>query len=71
MRSSGRLNFRNEIVWQRTLSKGLMSRRLPANHDLILCYQDTDEATWNEDAMFTAYDEENLDAKTAGKYSHT
>jgi site-specific DNA-methyltransferase (adenine-specific) len=66
----GPTNFRNEIVWNRTLSKGLMSRRLPANHDLILCYQKSDDATWNEDAMFIAYDEENLDPKTEGKYSH-
>ena len=26
-------NFRNEIVWQRTLAKGLMTKRLPNNHD--------------------------------------
>jgi len=30
------LNFRNELVWQRTPSKGLMSRRFASNHDLIL-----------------------------------
>ena len=26
-------NFRNEIVWTRTLAKALMTKRLPANHD--------------------------------------
>ena len=34
-------NFRNEIVWQRTLAKGLMTKRLPNNHDIILGYQNT------------------------------
>ncbi len=63
-------NFRNEIVWQRTIAKALMSRRLPDNHDLILCYQKSDEATWNEDAVFQPYDLNNLDEKTAGKYTH-
>lgn len=29
-------NFRNEIVWQRTIAKSLMTRRLPSNHDVIL-----------------------------------
>ena len=28
--------FRNEIVWQRTLAKGLMTKQLPTNHDVIL-----------------------------------
>ncbi len=31
----GSENFRNEIVWQRATSKGLMSRQLPTNHDVI------------------------------------
>lgn len=62
-------NFRNEIVWQRTLAKGLMSRRLPDNHDVILAYQKTAEATWNLGDAFVPYDAENLDEKTAGKYT--
>jgi len=60
--------FRNEIVWQRTPVKGLMSKRFPTNHDVILCYQKSDDAVWNEDAIFQKYDPEHLDAKTAGKY---
>ncbi len=32
----GAEHFRNEIVWQRTISKGLSTRRLPNNHDVIL-----------------------------------
>jgi site-specific DNA-methyltransferase (adenine-specific) len=62
-------NFRNEIIWQRTLAKGQMTRRLPSNHDVLLVYQRGDGATWNEDAMFVKYDEGDLDAKTESKYS--
>jgi len=64
----GVTNFRNEIIWQRTPSKGLMSRRLARNHDVILSYQMSDESTWNSDVVFRAYDQDNLDEKTAGKY---
>jgi hypothetical protein len=63
-------HYRNEIIWQRTLAKGLMSRRLPQNHDVIFAYQKDKNVTWNADMVFTPYDEENLDEKTAGKYSH-
>jgi site-specific DNA-methyltransferase (adenine-specific) len=63
------VNFRNEIVWQRTPSKGLMRRRLPSNHDVLLTYQNGDKATWNESAVFKPYDENELDEKTARKYA--
>jgi site-specific DNA-methyltransferase (adenine-specific) len=63
-------NFRNEIVWQRTLSKSLMTRQLPNNHDMILCYQASDRAIWNTDATFQPYDATRLDEKTAGKYHY-
>ena len=66
----GAVNLRNEVVWQRTPSKGLMSRRLARNHDIILSYQSSDLATWNESAGFTRYDESELDDKTEEKYSH-
>src|SRR6266699_2192296 len=66
----GAENLRNEIVWQRTPSKGLMSRRLARNHDLILSYQKSDAATWKEDAIFRPYDLDDLDEKTKAKYSH-
>jgi site-specific DNA-methyltransferase (adenine-specific) len=62
-------NFRNEIIWQRTLSKGLMSRRLPQNHDVILSYQKSEHATWNMAVVFASYNPSNLDEKTATKYS--
>ena len=31
-------NFRNEIIWKRTNAKGLASRNLPTNHDVIFRY---------------------------------
>lgn len=64
----GKEHFRNEIIWMRSMAKGLTSRALPNNHDTLLCYQKTEKATWNEDAMFTAYTDE-LDEKTDEKYS--
>ncbi|MFY9825451.1 MAG: DNA methyltransferase [Thermoanaerobaculia bacterium] len=62
-------NFRNEIIWLRTTPKGLMTKRLPQNHDVILAYQKTNSATWNAGAVFAAYDQDNLDDKTEEKYS--
>jgi len=67
----GPQNFRNEVVWQRTLSKGLTSQRLPNNHDILLAYQRAEGATWNQDAAFLPYDPAALDEKTAQKYSQT
>ncbi|HCX29267.1 MAG TPA: hypothetical protein DHU55_05770, partial [Blastocatellia bacterium] len=66
----GAENLRNEVIWKRTIAKGLMSKRLPRNHDIILSYQKTSAASWNEDDVFQPYDEQNLDEKTAGKYCH-
>jgi site-specific DNA-methyltransferase (adenine-specific) len=61
-------NFLNEIIWQRTTSKGLMTRRLPRNHDVILSYQLGESATWNLKEAFRPYDTANLDPKTESKY---
>lgn len=63
-------NLRNEIIWQRTIAKGLMTRRLPTNHDVILSYQRTADAIWNSADAFQPYDPDNLDSKTSGKYKH-
>lgn len=63
-------HFRNEIIWQRTPAKGLMTRQLPTNHDVILSYQKAEGATWNVQETFRPYDPDDLDAKTAQKYSH-
>ena len=65
----GHADFRNEVVWERTLPKGLMTRRFPTSHDLLLAYQRSDDATWNADAIFLSYDEGKLDEKTLAQYS--
>ncbi len=62
-------NFRNEIIWRRTAAKAHMSSRLPSNHDTLLTYTKSDDAIWNADQVFTAYDLESLDDKTAEKYT--
>ena len=59
----GKENFRNEIIWQRTASKALMTRRLPSNHDVIIGFQKSAGATWNLDETFQKYDESDLDPK--------
>ena len=66
----GASNFKNEIVWRRTPAKALMTKRLPANHDLLFAYQMADQSTWNPDSVFVPYDPNNLDEKTASKYRH-
>ena len=66
----GARNFRNEIVWQRVTGKSLMKKRLPTNHDMLLVYQKTDAATWNDSAIYIPYDLDNLPDKTKAKYSH-
>ena len=66
----GHGNFRNEIIWQRTLAKSQTFRQLPSNHDIIFGYQKTSAATWNIDAAYIPYDVENLPPKTAAKYNH-
>lgn len=62
--------FRNELIWQRTLGKANQTRKLPNSHDVILVYGKTDKTTWNIDDAFIPYDENDLDAKTLGKYTH-
>lgn len=61
--------FRNEIVWERTTPKGLMSRRYPTNHDVLLSYERSDQAIWNLDEAFIPYDLDQLDAKTLQQYA--
>jgi site-specific DNA-methyltransferase (adenine-specific) len=52
----GPKNFRNEIIWQRTNSKGNAFTRFATNHDTILRYTKSDNATWNP--QYTAHDPE-------------
>jgi len=66
----GQENFRNEIIWQRSTGKSLSTRRLPNNHDVIFVYSISDALQWFDAEAFLPYDEQELDAKTAGKYRH-
>jgi len=43
----GPARFRNEIIWKRTSAKGLAFTRFASNHDVILRYVRSEEATWN------------------------
>ena len=53
-------NFKNEIIWQRTNSKGLAFTRLPQDHDTIFYYTKTNNCTWN--AIYLPHDENYLEA---------
>lgn len=66
----GARNFRNEIIWQRSTGKSLMTKRLANNHDVILFYNKTDNYIWNADSLYAAYDDSNLPEKTAAKYRY-
>ena len=66
----GHERFANEIIWQRSTGKSLMTRRLPNNHDVILSFEGGQGRTWNSDAMFEPYDESDLPETVAAKYVH-
>ncbi|MDR9395158.1 MAG: site-specific DNA-methyltransferase [Roseovarius sp.] len=66
----GAKNFRNEVIWQRSTGKSLMSVRLPTNHDVILSYAKSDEYVWNQDQLYIPYNITELPDKTANKYRH-
>jgi len=51
-------NFRNEIIWKRTNSKGLAFTRLAQNHDSILNYSKSDKMTFNH--QYLPHDEKYL-----------
>ena len=50
----GANEFGNEIIWQRSKSKGLASTRFARNHDAILRVTKSDKATWNP--IYTGHD---------------
>ena len=57
-----RRNFRNEIVWQRTITrKGNLTRGLAEDTDTILRYSKGRQFTWNSEAVTTPYDLDDLD----------
>jgi site-specific DNA-methyltransferase (adenine-specific) len=64
----GENNFQCEIIWHRTLAKGLAFNGFPNNHDTIFYYGGGGDLTFNR--PYNPYDAENLDEKTAGKYCH-
>ena len=64
----GENNFQSEIIWHRTLAKGLAFTGFPNNHDTIFLYGGGGQITFNR--PYNPYDPDNLDEKTAGKYSH-
>ncbi|MGP8200053.1 MAG: DNA methyltransferase [Limisphaerales bacterium] len=64
----GENNFQCEIIWHRTLAKGLAFTGFPNNHDTIFYYGGGGELTFSR--PYNPYDQDNLDEKTAGKYSH-
>ena len=65
----GRKNFRNEIVWQRTITrKGNLTKGLAKDADVILRYSKSDNFTWNPEAVTIPYNLANLDEKTKKKY---
>jgi DNA modification methylase len=59
--------FQSEIIWHRSLSKGLSFTGFPNNHDAIFFYGGGGKLTWNR--PYTPYDHDNLDKKTDEKYS--
>lgn len=63
-------SFANEIIWQRSTGKSLMSRRLPTNHDVILSYSASQDRVWKPETLIIPYDRENLPATVAQKYVH-
>lgn len=64
----GRDNFRGEVIWQRTMPKGLSTSKIPNNHDTILIYGKTDKAKWDSVGSALPYDPDNLDEKTLKQY---
>jgi site-specific DNA-methyltransferase (adenine-specific) len=52
----GAVNFRNEIIWQRTSAHSNATRRLASVHDVILSYGKTSASTWNQ--VYAAYSDD-------------
>jgi len=60
--------FQSEIIWRRTFAKGLAFTGFPNNHDTVFYYGGGADVTFNR--PYIRYDPDNLDEKTASKYSH-
>lgn len=67
----GQDNFRNEIIWQRTITtKGNLTKGLARDSDIILRYSKSNDFVWNPEAVTIPYDMANLDEKTKKQYKH-
>lgn len=64
----GESKFQSEVIWHRTLAKGLAFTGFPNNHDTIFYYGGGGRLTFNR--PYIPYDPDNLDEKTSSKYSH-
>lgn len=64
----GRDNFRGEIVWRRSMPKGLATSKIPNNHDTILIHAKSSKSVWDQSAIVVGYDENDLDEKTLKQY---
>jgi DNA modification methylase len=60
--------FQSEIIWRRTMAKGLAFVGYPNNHDSIFYYTKGAKFTFNR--PYQPYDHNNLDEKTRKKYCH-
>ena len=66
----GSENFRNEIVWQRTITrKGNLTRGLANDTDMIFRYSKSNDFTWRPEAVTIPYNLDEPDIKTRGKYN--
>lgn len=65
----GKEHFRNEIVWLRSTPRGHAFTRFPSGHDVLLSYSKGEHCTWNAREVFNEYDLDDLDEKTASKYT--
>jgi site-specific DNA-methyltransferase (adenine-specific) len=54
----GPMNFRNEIIWQRTSAHANVVQKYGAVHDSVLFYSASERFTWNQ--QYTPYTEEYL-----------
>lgn len=52
----GPRHFRNEVVWLRSTSKSLQTRRLPNSHDTLLSYTKSEDARLRIDAAWMPHD---------------
>ena len=67
----GKDNFRDEIIWQRTVTrKGNLKKGLARDCDIILRYTKSADFVWNTEAVTIPYDLANLDEKTKKQYRY-